>query len=504
MKYLINIYNFLNEAKIEDIYSKYYSDIEDDIFNKIVNADPTSVIKPSGEIGRMGAYSKWLLQLYKTNNLLIEDLYKATDYLSKYHDLKRTNKLSGKEADINSYKSLPDLLDIIMNIGGSGKVDTDESYLLTDRYYINSGEAELFYEDNKYLIVIPKTLEASQFYAYNTEWCTYYPDKFKSYTDNGFLYIIIDKDLINTEDRFRRLQFHFESDSFMDIRDNYIYGITKNKFYSLFDGKIKDVYKLKYDRTHHTSNGLTIVDIGYRYGYINENGVEITPIHFNSANSFSDGVAIVSKDGKYGMIDKQGNYILDLKYTRITRLGVDYEVSEHNKWGVVNIKNGHVNIVVPINIDVKYIVREPFSNNVAIYTLSPKNYSDKQKYGLIDTEGNVIIEPKYERIDKFEKGLAIAKKRSKLGLINTKGEEVTLFKYKDIFAFIEGFALVTISIARQTYYGFIDTNGKEITEIKYSMVNPFRQGKALVIMDIGDGKQKRGYIDTEGNEYWSK
>jgi hypothetical protein len=383
MKYLINIYEFLNESKIEDIYSKYYSDIEQEIFNQIVSADPTSVIKDNNT--KMGVYSKWLLNLYKSKNLLIEDLYKATNYLSKYHELKRTNKLSGKEADINTYKSLPDLLDIIMNIGGTGSVAEDESYLLTDRYYINSGEAELFYENEKYLIVIPKTLEASQFYAYNpkasdgkSEWCTYYPDRFKSYIRQGFLYIIINKDLINTDDRFRRLQFHFESSSFMDIRDSELPIPIRLQFVNIFSKKRSDGFKLKYDEVGDFNEGRAWVEINYKYGIVDLDGNEVIPLKYDKVGNFKEGRVEIELNGKYGFVDLEGNEVIPPKYDRF---GNFYDgiarVMLNRKWGVVDLDG---NEVVPL----KYDWLGDFKDGRARVMLN-------NKLGYVDLDGNEVV-----------------------------------------------------------------------------------------------------------------
>ena len=48
-------------ASLGDIYTKYYSDIPEDVFNQIVSSDPTY------REGKMGKYGKWLLSLYKSN-----------------------------------------------------------------------------------------------------------------------------------------------------------------------------------------------------------------------------------------------------------------------------------------------------------------------------------------------------------------------------------------------------------------------------------------------------
>jgi hypothetical protein len=483
VKYLINIYEFLNEAKIEDIYNKYYSDIEQEIFIQVITADPTTVVKDNNT--KMGMYSKWLLQLYKSKNLLIEDLYKATNYLSKFHELKRTNKLNGKEADINSYKSLPDLLNIIMNIGGTGSVAEDEDYLLTDKYYINSGEAELFYEDNKYLIVIPKSLEASQFYAYNpkasdkkSEWCTYYPDNFNDYTNNGFLYIIIDKDLINTNDRFRRLQFHFETSSYMDIRDNRLPLPIRLQFVDIFSKKGSDGFKLKYDNVNDFNEGRARVELNNKWGYVDTEGNEVVPPKYDNVNDFHEGRAKFRINNKYGIVDLDGNEIIPLKYDGV---GSFYEgrawVGINEKFGFID-KDG--NEVIPPKYD---YVSNFFEGRAKVRI--------NNKEGFIDLDGNEVIPPKYDNVGNFKEGRVWVRINNKYGIVDKDGNEIIPLKYDGVGDFHNGRVKVKLNYK----YGFVDLDGNEIIPLKYEWADDFSEGRACVKLN-----GKYGFIDLDGNE----
>ena len=93
-------------ASIDEIYNTYYNTIPREDFNKIISSDPTyNQQKPN----KMGKYSKWLLKLYGTNNLKLEDLYKATEYLSVFDKYSRRIEVN----DINRYKNLPQLYNVI-------------------------------------------------------------------------------------------------------------------------------------------------------------------------------------------------------------------------------------------------------------------------------------------------------------------------------------------------------------------------------------------------------
>lgn len=201
----------LNEAaSLDDIYVKYYNGIDRDIFNQIVSSDPTW---RSEKPDKMGKYGKWLLKLYLTKNLKLEDLYKAKEYLSYF--IKYNGKIEIK--DINRYGSLVDLYNVV-------KVFMDNPQMASSHNdeirRIKEG-AEKVYEDGEWMVIIPHTQEASCYYGKGTQWCTAAEESwnaFDQYNDQGNLYINIRK---SDGEKF---QFHFETDSFMDATDSPIEG----------------------------------------------------------------------------------------------------------------------------------------------------------------------------------------------------------------------------------------------------------------------------------------
>lgn len=220
-KRLQELAGMLSESKVSDIHDKYYKDIRLDLFNDIIMSDPTTPVK-NAIPDKLGQYSKWLLFLYKKEKLKKEDLYKAKEYLTVYNELKRQNILPDSVKDIGQIGSLPELFILNSKFGGTGQIKDDESYLLNDRYYINSGQAELFFENKRWMIVVPQSFEASKFYACTSQWCTRFPDNYVHYTKDGPLYIIIDKLKLNQDDATKRYQFHFESNQFMNMNDSQI------------------------------------------------------------------------------------------------------------------------------------------------------------------------------------------------------------------------------------------------------------------------------------------
>jgi hypothetical protein len=236
----------LNEAiTVDEWFNKFpklFGNLSLQIVKDIVKADPTS---KKGTV--RGLYSQWLINLYKNNNLKLEDLYKATEYLTIFDKVK--NKLSdvfdkdGKKLhnkDISFYKSLQDLFTVIKpyrdnkelslsNREQSGKTKIDD-------------EVELFYEDEYIKVEIPLTYRASCALGSGTEWCTATgktDEYYKHYTKNGDkLYVIFDKDNKN------KYQFSFGSQQYMDENDDEIEDFSFLENSPNFFQKIKDVSNL--------------------------------------------------------------------------------------------------------------------------------------------------------------------------------------------------------------------------------------------------------------------
>ena len=208
------IKEIINEATADEIKTKYYSDINQEIFNDIVNTDK---ITSNLENGKIGNYAKWLLNLYKKNNLKLEDLYKAEEYLPIFDKLSKANKLEIK--DINKYKSLSELYNVIADYVGNDKTISKQDEIKKEK----SGTKKI-YEDNRFLVIQPLTEEAACYYGKGTQWCTASTSSsmFNTYNSKGPLYIIMDKTKRNKVGDYEKYQIHFETGQFMDSSDNNI------------------------------------------------------------------------------------------------------------------------------------------------------------------------------------------------------------------------------------------------------------------------------------------
>ena len=209
-KYLFEQY--LIEATLDDIYTKYYNDIPQDIFWNIIKTDPTYDEQRSQ---KMGKYGKWLLNQYRQGHLDMNNLSKVRNTIDFFNRYNRQLEVK----DINQYKNIDQVYDNVKNFMEDPSQATSKS---DEVRKIKEMGAEKVYEDNDWLIIVPKTQEAAIYYGKGTKWCTASTsgyNYFERYNNEGRLYININK---NTGDKY---QFHFESNSFMDAEDKPITGI---------------------------------------------------------------------------------------------------------------------------------------------------------------------------------------------------------------------------------------------------------------------------------------
>ena len=148
------------------------------------------------------------------------------------------------------------------------------------------------------------------------------------------------------------------------------------------------------------------------------------------------------------------------------------------KWGFINSEGKLV-------IQPKYSYVGFFSGGLAPAELN-------NQYGYIDKTGAVKIPFTYRWAGSFQDGLAKVGNGDKIGFINHSGEAVIPLKYDEANEYFnEGM----VGVRKDGKWGFIDIEGKVVVPIKYDYVTSFYDGLARVILN-----KKYGFINKSGEE----
>ena len=83
-----------------------------------------------------------------------------------------------------------------------------------------------------------------------------------------------------------------------------VVGYTENMFH----------LRSRYDTVHDFHEGLAVVELNDKYGYINTEGKEVVPPKYDYVGGFDEGFARVELDGKEGFVNKEGEEVVPLKY----------------------------------------------------------------------------------------------------------------------------------------------------------------------------------------------
>jgi len=118
----------------------------------------------------------------------------------------------------------------------------------------------------------------------------------------------------------------------------------------------------------------------------------------------------------------------------------------------------------------------------------------KGKYGFIDRNGRIAIQPLFDRVRLFSEGLAVVTVGDKHGYVDENGHQAIPAHYDDAASFAEGLAAVKLG----EKWGYIDKNGRWLIEprfgSKFGGAGPFSEGLAPVLFN-----GKMGYIDHSGH-----
>ena len=306
-----------------------------------------------------------------------------------------------------------------------------------------------------------------------------------------------------------------------------------------------------------------------REGYLDSRGEVAIPPQFDNVSEFEDGTAVVSVGGKYGIIGTDGRFLVPPRFTDMFYTGDQLwcAAAEGGYVGRVNLAG---EVVIPpkfqtvgdftdgvaaamvdedawgfidrkgeLLIEPCYSFTRGFAHGLAYFKLGNINgFFDRDfkmrfgptrrrrfktdfqegvvgfweggRLGFMDTEGRVVIEPRFVASSGFEGGVAWVRVGRLWGLIDKKGEFLAEPKFGDCEFFSEGLAWVRIgrlwgAINKKGEYAFepkfvscIYDHGKKGGGRRVAKPSGFKGGLARVAVKR-QGELRFGYVDRAGN-----
>ena len=260
------------------------------------------------------------------------------------------------------------------------------------------------------------------------------------------------------------------------------------------------------------TDGIACVRMGEKLGYINTDGEAVIPIEYDYASRFYEcGLAEVWIGHKSGLINRDGELVAD---TIWDAMYLEYEhdgkiiVSKDDKYGVMDTEG---NIVIEPEWSDIFFYKDEFVaindedeltsyiilNGIKQVVIEETLFGFIYKQGVLGVDGIYVVEPIYDRI--WEIGmLGEYENNGYLGCeLNDKCGVINPdgeLITEIIYDSIPGHGCGFMRVEKKGKYGYINGEGEQVIECMYSDAGDFEDGYAIV---------KKGWyygvIDAEGN-----
>ena len=296
----------------------------------------------------------------------------------------------------------------------------------------------------------------------------------------------------------RRLIFLIALGSQLGIYAQSIFPFKKSDLWGYIDSTGKEVIPPQYPLAGFFYDGLAYAQIGDALGYIDEKGNEVIKSKYPAAYNFNEGYASVMEDEDWGVIDKTGNMVIEPKFAGpvmfhngLARFKLDRSL--FSTYGFVNTKGDTV-------ISPTYEKAGEFSNGMCMVS------GDGYRYGYMNEKGIKVIPEQfeigatfkvngeYDFSDKeFSNGYVVVEKDGKFGLMDKAGKMVLPYKFQALGKYSEGL----LPAKKDSLFGFIDLTGNWVIKPAYKSAEAFHHGLAAV----SKGpflEEKWGFINRQG------
>jgi hypothetical protein len=227
------------------------------------------------------------------------------------------------------------------------------------------------------------------------------------------------------------------------------------------------------------------VKSGEDFQYIDKEGKIVINPQFSEATVFRNGLALVKTSGdepKWGFISEDGKFAITANYKSATVFSDDlaWVVSENAPPTAINSK-GEIKVTLQDAETVKI-----FKEGLSAFSIID---SSGVKWGFVDKEGKVKINPQFSNTGNFSNGkCAVENSDGKWGYIDKEGKMLINYQFEKAKEFVDGKAIVVSGDKT----GLIDETGKYLINPQFSdMVDD--GGKYLIEQD-----RKWGWCDKEG------
>lgn len=199
-----------------------------------------------------------------------------------------------------------------------------------------------------------------------------------------------------------------------------------NNKYALMNSRHQLVTPFLYDKKRGLTHDRIAVQKGEYWAVIDTLGNELTPFIYDYEIEYQAGFILVQKDNKTGLIYRNGKQIIPFTEDQLTFTKGLWQGLSNRELGLTTlVKNNRLGVIDSTGKEILPFIYESIRrSDVDLLYLVKKaeTFDNKAEVGVIDLRGNIILEPIYEKMDIFDKGV-IAMKDGKYFFFDHQGNQ---------------------------------------------------------------------------------
>lgn len=243
--------------------------------------------------------------------------------------------------------------------------------------------------------------------------------------------------------------------------------------------KVEPLYNYDKNKNLWYQNNVLKVEKNGLYGIINLSGKLLMECNYDNIESLpeTENSIIIKKGEKIGLVDNVGNIIIPVEYKNITAIENNY------KYGYIVVNNENKYGIIDYN---KKVILEPNYEDIkSIYSSDKYIVKENEEYKIIDKDKNTILDTGFDEIVGMNGDNITIIKNNKYGVITVTGEEKIENQYEEL-----KYAFADYYIAKQDgKYGIINLNNEILLNIEYDNIS-YRNEEIIEA-------EKEGEIETE-------
>ncbi|MCA6362000.1 MAG: WG repeat-containing protein [Bacteroidetes bacterium] len=239
-----------------------------------------------------------------------------------------------------------------------------------------------------------------------------------------------------------------------------------------------------YDRAESFAAGLPVrVRLNNRWGLINAQGQLLQPCIYTYIGPWSEGLALVVLDGKFGYLNAAGKIAVPISFLYNREELGDNLFRNNSARVLLEKKAGLIDSTGKLILPRDFDDVQPFQDGFAAV-------NKKGKWGYADRLQKLRIPYTFDEAGPFVSGLALVRINGRLGMIDTKGNYVLPPSLEEAQRLPSGYILVADSTRRK---GLLDSTGAWVLPCLYSQIE---QVDNSPVFSVSCSAESYGYFDA--------